>query len=121
MRCVLCEGEKKVEEVRFKAVSIPLCSNCRRKWETGRIPPEALLEAMLMQTRLKFPEGNKILYGQDFALWVGVPHDVEFEVVRVERNGMWLKGPGYGGGPYGNGPILVFFKTAERGEQDADS
>ena len=68
---------------------------------------------------MRFPEGNKILYGQDFAFWVGVPHDVEFEVVKVWKGGMWLRGPGYGGEPYGNGPILVFFRVEESSPQEA--
>ena len=70
---------------------------------------------------MRFPKGNKILYGQDHAYWVGVPHDVEFEVIKVWENGMWLKGPGYGGEPYGNGPILVFFKTIEKEAQDGNN
>ncbi len=62
---------------------------------------------------MRFPKGNRIVYRQDFASWVGVPHDVEFEVVKVWKDGMWLKGPGYGGEPYGNGPIFVLFRTEE--------
>lgn len=62
---------------------------------------------------IRFPKGNKILYGQDFAIWCGVPHDVEFEVVKVCDSYMVLKGPGYGGKPYGNGRIYVYFRTKE--------
>ena len=45
---------------------------------------------------IRFPENNRILYGQDFTIKCGVPHDVEFKVVRVDSSYMVLEGPGYG-------------------------
>ena len=62
---------------------------------------------------IRFPENNRILYGQDFTIKCGVPHDVEFKVVRVDSSYMVLEGPGYGGKPYGNGRIYVYFRTKE--------
>lgn len=63
-----------------------------------------------MYTTIKFPKGNRIIYWQDFAPHYGVPHDVEFEIEKVYDTYMVLKGPGYGGKPYGNGKIYVFFR-----------
>lgn len=62
---------------------------------------------------MKFPPGNKIVYGQDMAQWVGVPDDVDFlcECCSVGRDGNMLLrffGPGYGGKPYGNGALFIY-------------
>ncbi len=66
-----------------------------------------------MSATISFPKDNKIVYGQDFAIRCGVPHDVEFEVVKVTGSYMVLEGPGYGGTPYGNGRIYVYFRVKE--------
>jgi diadenosine tetraphosphatase ApaH/serine/threonine PP2A family protein phosphatase len=63
---------------------------------------------------IKFPKDNKIIYGQDFACWAGVPHDLEFEITEIADDKIWFKGPGHGGVPYGNGPICVYLKTDTR-------
>jgi hypothetical protein len=67
---------------------------------------------------MKFPKGNKILYGQDFGWHRGVPSDVDFEVEKIngeEGSLMWLVADGYGrmgGDKYGNGSICVYLKTS---------
>lgn len=64
---------------------------------------------------MKFPEDNNIVFGQDHSWWVNIPHDVEFEIDEIWKDGkIWLKGPGYGGEPYGNGSIVVYLKTHEQ-------
>lgn len=56
-------------------------------------------------------KGNTIKYYQDFADWEGVPIGVVFTVDKpgffCGDNTIWLKAPGYGGEPYGNGKIGV--------------
>lgn len=54
---------------------------------------------------------NNIGYGQDFAWHRGLPAHLIFEEVDkgvFHREGdLWLKAPGYGKEPYGNGQIVV--------------
>lgn len=62
---------------------------------------------------MKFPEGNKIVYGQDFAMRWGIPHNVEFEIDSITLSHITLRGDGFGagldgkGGEYGNGAICI--------------
>jgi len=58
-------------------------------------------------TKIRFPDGNRILYGQDFSYHRGLPSDIDFEIVEYDENRAILKGPGYGGLPYGNGRISI--------------
>lgn len=57
---------------------------------------------------IKFKLGNKIAYGQDFNYWHGLPSNIEFTVEEIDENHAVLKGPGYGGKPYGNGKIYIY-------------
>ena len=54
---------------------------------------------------------NEISYGQDFSSKIGVPMDLIFKVVQdkflCNENDIWLKAPGYGEEPYGNGQIVI--------------
>lgn len=57
---------------------------------------------------MKFHEGNKIVFSQDFRVWEGLPSDVDFDVIpQVKGDSVKLVAPGYGGKPYGNGAIYV--------------
>ena len=56
---------------------------------------------------MKFTEGNKVIFSQDFRIWEGLPSDVDFEVHPIGQNSVKLVAPGYGGKPYGNGAIYV--------------
>ncbi|MFH1609953.1 MAG: hypothetical protein ABID40_04940 [Candidatus Bipolaricaulota bacterium] len=59
------------------------------------------------KTLVRFPEHNKVSYGQDFAFWEGAPSCLAFSV-RDKSDSKWtLIAPGYGGAPYGNGAIFV--------------
>jgi len=54
---------------------------------------------------------NKIWYGQDFRYHCGIPPGIRFAIDKIwEKKGFWLKAPGYGGKPYGNGRIFVPYK-----------
>ena len=65
--------------------------------------------------KIKFPDDNDIVFGQDHAWWVGVPSNLTFEVDEIWKDGkVWLSAPGYGGEPYGNGKILVYLKTHQQ-------
>ena len=58
--------------------------------------------------KIKFPENNSIYYGQDFSQHIGVPSNVEFNIVQVHKNFIQLRADGYGNkGNYGNGCILI--------------
>ena len=60
---------------------------------------------------MKFPKGNKVIYGQDFGWKVGIPHDIHFQV-EFTGNLMRLTGPGYGiKNNYGNGPLHISLPT----------
>jgi hypothetical protein len=62
---------------------------------------------------VKFPKDNKIVYGQDFGWYKGVPSDVDFEVEGIIQNRINLVADGYGrlgGNKYGNGSICVYLK-----------
>jgi hypothetical protein len=67
-----------------------------------------------------FEKGNKIVYGQDFCWYKGVPSGVDFEVDKIHGSIMFLKADGYGNipGNYGNGSICVYlkedFKSADK-------
>lgn len=55
-----------------------------------------------------FPEGNQIVYSQDFSQYIGVPAGIDFEVTRLTADSVILRAPGYGAKrPYGNGPLIV--------------
>jgi len=70
---------------------------------------------------LRFKEGNRIVYGQDFGWHIGVPHDVDFEVTNNFDGKITLRAKGYGllaedgGGhdDYGNGSITVYLQTEQ--------
>ena len=58
-----------------------------------------------------FKKNNKIKFGQDFAIWQGVPSGVDFKVTRAKYDPkrVILSGLGYGDfRNYGNGPLHVF-------------
>jgi hypothetical protein len=65
---------------------------------------------------ITFKPGNTVRYGQDFSYHIGVPADIRFEVDDdgpfKSKDGLWLKAPGYGGEPYGDGAIFVLWKQA---------
>jgi len=64
---------------------------------------------------MRFPAGNTIRYvqGKEARSFVGVPPDVDFEIVLITQEGMvCLRGVGYGGTPYGQGVIYVYLETA---------
>ena len=65
---------------------------------------------MKIGTKLKFPEGNTILYWQDISAGCGLKSGTVFEVQSIRRKGVWLKYPGYGGNHYGDGRIFISFK-----------
>ena len=59
-----------------------------------------------------FLDGNEIPYGQDFAQWRGVDSNVVFtqcldNPIFKKKEDVWLRAPGYGGEPYGNGRIVI--------------
>ena len=58
---------------------------------------------------------NNILYGQDRWFWRGLPVGVVFTVKHVwrESNTLLCVAPGYGGEPYGNGPIHIWVNKKE--------
>ena len=58
---------------------------------------------------MKFKEGNKIRYGQDFFQHRGVPHDVDFHVKSFGNGRFELTAKGYGDlKDYGNGSLIVW-------------
>lgn len=85
-------------------------------------------EAVFIQkgTVVRFPEGNNIIFGQDFTWWSGLPHDRDFWVHDVlESDGrpdiLVLKADGYGvimeeankrglnpDKSYGNGAVYIY-------------
>jgi hypothetical protein len=68
------------------------------------------LEALEKSTKIRFEPNNEVVYGQDMSVWQGVDHTLVFEVDKhMEERGVWLIAPGYGGNPYGNGRILVYY------------
>jgi hypothetical protein len=51
---------------------------------------------------------NDIPFGMDHQFYRGIPEGIKFEVLDfLSDNKIKLKGPGYGGDPYGNGSIYV--------------
>lgn len=70
---------------------------------------------------MKFPKDNKIVYGQDFGCYVGVPSDVDFEVKQISNNHMQLVADGYGimgGNKYGNGAIYVYLQEYKKTKKE---
>jgi hypothetical protein len=70
-------------------------------------------ETLPIGTQVSFEEDNTLVFGQDMSWWQNVPSDVTFTVdgyltEKTKVTGLWLKAPGYGGDPYGNGKILVY-------------
>ena len=69
-----------------------------------------------MPIKIRFHKGNKLRYMQDFAVWEGIPHHVEFDVeILPDRDGdepnsrVKLRAPGYGYPypNYGNGALYI--------------
>lgn len=73
-----------------------------------------------MQTvLLRFPPSNRIRYSQDFQRKVGVPSDVDFEILSISDTGASLVAPGYGKqGNYGEGRVYVYWQTERASEQE---
>lgn len=66
---------------------------------------------------VRFPEGNKICYAQDFMVWEGLPSGVDFEVhVLRDRNSVKLVGPGYGAMYASLGDIIAYLSQCEGSE-----
>jgi len=63
--------------------------------------------------KIKFAEGNRIRYSQDFLTGkIGLPSNVEFEIAAIDHHGVVLVGPGHGqAGNYGLGRIRVYWPT----------
>lgn len=59
------------------------------------------------ETRLRFKDGNRVRYFQDFSGWLGMPTEVTFTVAH-SGDRIRLTAPGYGGKPYGNGAIYIW-------------
>lgn len=58
---------------------------------------------------IKFPAGNKIIFGQDFGWYRGIPDGLEWEVEYATAHGLTLSAQGYGAkGNYGCGKIYVY-------------
>jgi hypothetical protein len=63
---------------------------------------------------MRFRRDNRILYGQDHQIYIGIPSGVDFRVVRNESRGYTLSAFGYGQldpweeGSYGNGSLYVW-------------
>lgn len=53
---------------------------------------------------------NDIVYGQDFRSHKGIPHNVEFQASDAGDDFFTIRAPGYGGKPYRNGAIIVYYK-----------
>ena len=68
----------------------------------------------MVKKTIRFKPDNKVFYGQDFRCFVGAPAGVEFEVVKMKGTGCWLKAPGYGGKPYGNGKLYIPYANQRR-------
>lgn len=63
--------------------------------------------------RFKLTKKNEIPFGQDFGQHKGLPTDVVFEVCDdpfPTEGRIWIRAPGYGMKPYGNGRITVYPK-----------
>lgn len=59
--------------------------------------------------RFRVNKKNKIHFMQDFQGWEGLPVGVVFDVEPgTNDNSYWIKAPGYGAKPYGNGKILIY-------------
>jgi hypothetical protein len=71
---------------------------------------------------MKFPEDNKIRFGQDFSFWEGIPSDVEFKVEQKIDKKYVLCAYGYGlqikgdSKAYGCGRLYVWGLTPEQKE-----
>lgn len=71
---------------------------------------------------MKFPEDNKIRFGQDFSFWEGIPSDVEFKVEQKIDEKYVLSAYGYGlqikgdSKAYGCGKLYVWGLTPEQKE-----
>jgi len=54
---------------------------------------------------------NTIPYGQDFSWFKGIPSYIIFEIDEKlpfqDGTTIWLKAPGYGKDPYGNGSLAI--------------
>ena len=60
---------------------------------------------------VRFPSGNKIMFGMDFGCWEGIPADRDFYIIAEapeQHQAFYLAARGYGvRGDYGNGSIMV--------------
>jgi hypothetical protein len=70
------------------------------------------LEHLNIGTMVRFEPGNNVVYGQDFSVRQGIDHTIIFRVEDFRKSddgGVWLVAPGFGGNPYGNGRIIVYY------------
>lgn len=69
------------------------------------------LDELKRRPAIRFPEGNKIAYWQDFCGWRGVPSNLTFYIVEdapPQHEAYYLAARGYGARDYyGNGTIMV--------------
>lgn len=95
------------------------------EWLDGRQKPSPDFRSLKVGDTVQFDEGNSLVYyraccfvwnhlkalsRQDLGWHRGVPHDVVFVVDEIITDwSVKLVGPGYGGEPYGNGKIIVYF------------
>ena len=67
---------------------------------------------------MKFRKGNKIRYGQDFRIFVGLPSGIDFDVELFGDGRFELTADGYGkhghDGAYGNGALCVYGLTVSQ-------
>lgn len=70
---------------------------------------------------MKFKKGNKIHFGQDFSYYMGIPHNVNFKVVRFGMDAYKLVADGYGlldkPNAYGNGALYPHGLTKRQKER----
>lgn len=74
-------------------------------------------KTMSPQLSIFFEKGNQVQFAYHACAErksVGVPSDVKFHVVNITQTGIILKAPGYGGEPFGAGPIIVPFNALEK-------
>lgn len=74
-------------------------------------------KALEIKKKVYFTE-NSIVYGQDFTRKQGIKPYVFFDVVDKgifnNEDDVWLRAPGFGEDPYGNGSIVVTKKDLDQ-------